>query len=146
MPLSKISETVTVTPYDKINQHLSIVRAYSTPCLNVSPANVLKLNQLCDTFKELSRIYFPEIANGAIGALLGVNTLAFTYPVDVIQGSKKRQLGVKTKLGWTLAGEYELSPKTINAKKPLANHSFTMSAGKTLKTNHWTNWFKDSGK
>ena len=99
MPLSKISETMTKTPYDKINQHFSIARAYSTPCLNVSPANVLELNQLCDTFKELSHIYFPDIANGAIGALLGVNTFAFTYPVDVIQGSKKRPLGVKTKLG-----------------------------------------------
>ena len=118
MPLYKISETVTVTPYDKINQHFSIARAYSTPCLNVSPANVLELNQLCDTFKELSHIYFPDIANGAIGALLGVNTFAFTYPVDVIQGSKKRPFGVKTKLGWTLAGEYELSPKTMNANKP----------------------------
>ena len=113
MPLSKISGTVTVTPYDKINQHFSIARAYSTPCLNV-----LELNQLCDTFKELSHIYFPDIANGAIGALLGVNTFAFTYPVDVIQGSKKRPFGVKTKLGWTLAGEYVLSPKTMNANKP----------------------------
>ena len=118
MPLSKISETVTVTPYDKINQHFSIARAYSTPCLNVSPANVLELNQLCDNFKELSHIYFPDIANGAMGALLGVKTFAFTYPVDVIQGSKKRPFGVKTKLGWTLAGEYELSPKTMNANKP----------------------------
>ena len=104
MSLSKISETVTVTPFDKINQHFSIARAYGTPCLNVSPANVLELNQLCDTFKELSHICFPDIANGAIGALLGVNTFAFTYLVDVIQGSKKRPFGVKTKLGWTLDG------------------------------------------
>ena len=116
MPLSKISETA--TPYDKINQHFSIARTYSTPCLNVSPANFLELNQLCDTFKELSHIYFPDIANGAIGALLGVNTFAFTYPADVVQGSKKRSFGVKTKLGWTLAGEYELSPKTMNSNKP----------------------------
>ena len=118
MPLSKISETVTVTLYDKTNQHFSIARTYSTPCLKISPANVLELNQLSDTFKELSHIYFPDIANGAIGALLGVNTFAFTYPVDVIQGSKKRSFGVKTKLGWTLAGEYELSPKAMNANKP----------------------------
>ena len=118
MPLSKISETVTVTPFDKTNQQFSIARAYSTPCPNVSPANVLELNQLCDTFKELGHICFPDIANGAIGALLGVNTFAFTYPVDVIQGSKKRPFGVKTKLGWTLAGEYELSNKTMNANKP----------------------------
>ena len=118
IPLSKISETVTVTPFDKINQQFSNARAYSTPCLKVSPANALELNQLSDTFKELSHICLPDIANGAIGALLGVNTFAFTYPVDVIQGSKKRLVGVITKLGWTLAGEYELSHKTMNANKP----------------------------
>ena len=108
---------MTVTPFDKVNQQFSIARAYSTPCVNVSPANVLELNQLCDTFKELSHISFPEIANGAIGAFLGVNTFAFIYPVDVIHGSKKRPFEVKTKLVWTLAGEYELSHKTMNANK-----------------------------
>ena len=118
MPLSKICETVTVTPFEKINQQLSIAKAYSTPCLNVSPANVLELNQLCDTFKELSHNCFPDIANVAIGTLLGVNMFAFTYPVDIIQGSKKRPFGVKRKLGWNLPGEYELSHKTINANKP----------------------------
>ena len=102
MPLSKISETVTVTPYEKIDQHFSIARAYSTPCLNVSPANVLELNQLCDTFKELGHIYFPDIANGAIGAPLGVNTFAFTYPVDVIQGTKKRPFGVHPSTSYLL--------------------------------------------
>ena len=97
---------------------MSIARAYSTPCLNVSPANVLELSQLCDTFKELSHICFPDIANGAIGALLGVNTFAFNRPVDVIQGSKRLPFGVKTNLGCNLSGEYELSHKTMNANKP----------------------------
>ena len=118
MPLSKISETVTVTLFDKINQQFSIARAYSTPCLNVSPTNVLELNQLCDSFKKLSHRVFLDIANGAISALLGVNTFTFTYPVDVIQGSKKRPFGVKTKLGWTLVGEYDLSHQTMTANKP----------------------------
>ena len=106
VPLSKISDTVTVTPFDKINQQFSIARAHSTPCLNASPANVLELNQLCNTFEEISHIYFPDIANGTIGALLDVNAFGFIYTVDVIQGSKKRQLGVKRKLGLTLVKEY----------------------------------------
>ena len=118
MPLSKISETVTVTLFDKVIQQFSNARAYSTPCLNFSPANVLELNQLCDTFKEPSHIYFLDIANGAIGTLLGVNSFAFTHPVNVIEGSKKRPFGVKTMLCWTVAGEYELSHKTMNTKKP----------------------------
>ena len=114
----EISETVTVTPFDKINQQFSIARAYSTPCLNLSPDNVIELNQLCDTFKKFSHICFPGIANDAISALLGINTFAFTYSVDVIQGSKKRPFGVKTQLGWTFAGEYELSQEIMNANKP----------------------------
>ena len=109
---------MTVTPFDKINQKFSIARAYRTPYLNVSPGNTPELNQLCDGFKKLSDIYFPDIANSAIGALLGVNTFAFTYPVNVIQGSQTSTFGVKTKLCWTLAGEYELSHKTMRESKP----------------------------
>ena len=45
MPLSKESETVTVTIFDKIDQQFSIARAYGTPYLNLSPANVFELNQ-----------------------------------------------------------------------------------------------------
>ena len=139
MPLSKVSETVTVTLFDKINEQFSIVRAYSTSCLNVSPANNLELNQLCDKFKELSHIYFLDIANGTVGALFGVNTFALKYPVDVSQGSKKHPFGVKTKLRWTIAVEYELSHKTMNANKSQRQPFIYHAAGKTLKTNHWTN-------
>ena len=146
MPLSKISGTVTVTPYNKINQHFSIARAYSTPCLSVSHNKVHELNQWCDTFKELSHIYFTDIANGAIGALPGVNTFAFTYPVDVIQGSKKRPFGVKIILVRLSLESTSYLIKQWTQTSPRANHSFTMSAGKTLKKNNWTNWFKDFRK
>ena len=67
------------------------------------------------TYKD---IYLPEVANGAIGALLSVNTLAFTYPVNVIQGSQTRPCGVKTKSVLRLAGEYGLSHKTMRKRKP----------------------------
>ena len=92
---SKIIETVTVTLFDKVNQQLIIARAYSTPCLKISPANVLGLNQLCDIFKEHNYIYIPDIANDAIGNLLVDNTFPFTSPVEVNQGSKKHPFCVK---------------------------------------------------
>ena len=76
MPLSKISEQVTVAPYENLDQKFQIKTTYSTPCLNVAPANTFELNQLCDAFKELRHIHFPEIAEGKIGALLGINTFA----------------------------------------------------------------------
>ena len=69
-------------------------------------------------FKELSHLSFPDIVNGALGALLGVNTFAFRYQVDETQDSKKPPFGVKTMPDWTLAGKYELSHKTMNANKP----------------------------
>ena len=107
MPLSKISEQVTVAPYENLDQRFQIKTTYSTPCLNVASANTFELNQLCDAFKALRHIHFPEIADGKTGALLGINTFAFTHLVEVIPATKNRPFGVKTRLGWTLAGEYE---------------------------------------
>ena len=107
MPLSKISEQVTVAPYKNLDQKFQIKTTYSTPCLNVASANTFELNQLCDAFKALRHIHFPEIADGKTGALLGINTFAFTHLVEVIPATKNQPFGVKTRLGWTLAGEYE---------------------------------------
>ena len=107
MPPSKISEPVAVAPYENLDQKFQITTTYSTPCLNVAPANTFELNQLCDKFKELRHIHFTEIAEGKIGAFLGINTFAFSHPVEVILATKNQPFGVKTRLGWTLAGEYE---------------------------------------
>ena len=38
---------------------------------------------------------------------MGINTFAFTHPVEVIPATKNQPFGVKTRLGWILAGEYE---------------------------------------
>ena len=65
------------------------------------------MHQICDAFHNLRHIHFLFIADGKIGALLGVNAFAFTYPTHVIQGNQNQPFGVKTKLGWTVAGEYE---------------------------------------
>ena len=100
MPHSKISEQVTVEPYKNLDQKGQITTFYSTPCSNVAPANTFELNQLCDAFKELRHIHFPEIAEGKIGALLGIKTFAFTYPVEVIPATKNQPFGVTTRLGW----------------------------------------------
>ena len=107
MTLSKINEPVTITPYKSSEISFELSRAYSTPSLNVISANVFQLNQICDAFNNLRHIHFPYIADGKIGALLGVNAFAFTYPTHVIQGNQHQPFGVKTKLCWTLADEYE---------------------------------------
>ena len=108
-PLSKITALVIITPYKSLRQSFEISRAYSTSAMNVTPANIFELNQICDTFHNLRHIHFPQVAGGKIGALLGVNTFAYTHPIEVIPGNMNQPLGVKKKLGWTLAGEYETS-------------------------------------
>ena len=90
-----------------LDQKYQITTTYRTPCLNVAPANTFEFNQPCDAFKELRHTHFPEIAEGKIGALLGISIFAFTYPTEIIPASKNSPFGVKTRLGWTLAGEYE---------------------------------------
>ena len=107
MSLSKIVEPVTITPYKSTEISFELSRTFSTSSLNVAAAKIFELNQICDAFNSLRHIHFPNIADGKIGALLGVNAFAFTYPTYVITGNQNQPFGVKTKLGWTLAGEYE---------------------------------------
>ena len=125
MTLSKINEQVTINPYKSSEISFELSRAYSTPSLNVSAANVFQLNQICDAFNNLRQMHFTYFADGNIGALLGVNAFAFTYPTDAIQGNQHEALGVKTNLDWTHADEYE-SCFTDNHPKPsnLPNKAF----------------------
>ena len=101
MPLSKITAPVITTSCELLRQSFEISRAYSTPAMNVTPANIIELNQICDTFNNLRHSHFPQI----VGALLGVNTFAYTLPIEVIPRNINQPFGVKTKRGWTLAGE-----------------------------------------
>ena len=111
MPLSKSSEPVTVATCKNLDQTFQITTTFSTPCFNVAPVNTFELNKICDAFKELRHIHFPEIADGKVGALLGINTFAFTHPIEVIPATKNQPFGVKTRLGCTLDGEYERAKK-----------------------------------
>ena len=107
MSLSEIVEPVTITPYKSTEISFELSRTFGTPSLNVADAKIFELNQICDAFNSLRHVHFPNISDGTIGALLGVNAFAFTYPTHVIPGNQNQPFGVKNKLGWTLAGEYE---------------------------------------
>ena len=65
----------------------------------VTPANILELNQICDTFNSLRHMHFPQVAGSKIGALIIVNTIAHFHPIEVIPGNINQPFGVKTKLG-----------------------------------------------
>ena len=91
MPLSKTSEPVTVPLYENLDLKFQITTTYSTSCSNVAPANTYELNQLCDAFKKLRHIHFPEIAKGKICALSEKNTFAFSHSREVIPATKNRR-------------------------------------------------------
>ena len=121
MPISKLTAPVIITPY-KLRQSFEMSRAYSTPAMNVTPANIFELNQICDTFNNLRHIHFPQVAGGKIGALLVANNFAYTHPIEVIPRNINQPFGVKTKLVWTLAGENETS---LNPSESTFNHHST---------------------
>ena len=130
MSLSKIVEPVTITPYKSTEISFELSRTFSTPSLNVAAAKIFELNQICDAFNSLRHIHFPNIADGKIGALLGVNAFAFTYPTHVIPGNQNQPFGLKTKLGWTLAGEYENCISATTQQPPSQQKKFIFNVSR----------------
>ena len=106
LPLLKTTVPVFITPYKSFRQNFEISLAYSTPAMNVTPANIFELKQIYDTLSNLLHIQFPQKAGVKIGALLDVNNLICTHPIKLIPGNLNQPFGVKTILGWTLA-DYE---------------------------------------
>ena len=95
MYLSQIVEPVTITPYNSTEISFELPRTFSTPSLNVAGAKIFELNQICGAFNSLRHIHFPNIADRKMGALLGVNAIAFTFPTHVIPGNQNQSSGVK---------------------------------------------------
>ena len=52
---------------------------FSTPSINLPPADTKELNEICQQFPQLRHIKFPDIDNGKIGILLGTACVQFTH-------------------------------------------------------------------
>ena len=147
MSLSKIVEPVRITPYKSTEISFELSRTFSTPSLNVAAAKIFELNQICDAFNSLRHIHFPNIADGKIGAFLGVNAFAFTYPTHVIPGNQNQPFGVKTKLGWTspvnmrTVSQQPLSSPQVSRRRNL----FSMCQETEQMNPDLTNLFNSSG-
>ena len=109
MPVAKVDYAVHISPHDKPDVKFFMSNLYKTPCLNIPAGDVFNLNEICSSTDTLRHIHFPHLDHGKIGALLGVNSFLFTYPLHVIEGNNFIPSAVQTKLGWTLAGEYQLN-------------------------------------
>ena len=127
MPLSKDTKPVNIIPNKSLRQNFEISCAYRTASVNVTPNNILQLNQRCATINHLCHIFsFATFSSGCWwqnGALLRVNSSALTHRIEVIPGTINQPVGVKTKLGLTLAGEYEISLNP--SESPFIHYSAT---------------------
>ena len=91
MTLSNINEPVTITPYKSSEISFELSRAYSTPSLNVSAANVFQLNESCDVFNNLRHIHFPYIASVKSKGSVGDSSVILNFVITI---------GNRCKLTW----------------------------------------------
>ena len=115
MPLAK-KDIVKLAPYKYFGRRFPICKVYETPFLDIPPADVAHLNEVCRIFKRFRHTKFPKIANGKIGALLSVNTFSYSYSNQVLEGNDWRPHELQIRLGWTIAGEYHqtIAPTRLN--------------------------------
>ena len=148
MPVAKVDNAVHISPHDKPDVKFSMNNLYKAPCLNIPAADLFNLNEICSSTDTLRHNHFPHLDHGKIGALLGVNSFLFTYPLHVIEGNNFIPSAVQTKLGWTLAGEYQL--KKIDNSDTHSNQNIGPLSSTFLATkqqsNLWTSLYSNFGK
>ena len=118
MPVEKVH----ISPHDKPDVKFSLSYLYKTPCSNIPAAEVFNLNEICSCSDTLRCSHFPHLDHGKIGALFGVNSFSFTYPLHVIEGNNFISSAVQTKHGWTLAGDYQLNKNRQQRHSPKTKH------------------------
>ena len=94
-----------LAPYADHEKTFPVRNVFSTPSINLPPADTKELNEICQQFRQLRHNKFPDIDNGKIGILLGTACVQFTHAVEWIRGASNCPAGVRTELGWTIAGE-----------------------------------------
>ena len=95
-----------LAPYADHETTFPVRNVYSTPSINLPPADTKELNEICQKFPQLRHIKFPNIDNGKIGILLDTACVQFTHALEWICGAPNCPARVRTELGWTTAGEF----------------------------------------
>ena len=99
-------------PYDDNETQFEIKNAYTTACLKIPPANISHLNGICQSNSMLRHLKIPDIDKGRIGVLLRTSCVKFTHALEWFRGSLTRPAGLRTELGWTIAGEFKHRRRT----------------------------------
>ena len=96
-----------LAPYADHETTFPVRNVFSTPSINLPPpADTKELNEICQQCPQLPHIKFPDIDNGKIGILVGTACVQFTHALEWIRGAPNCPAGVRTELGWTIAGEF----------------------------------------
>ena len=140
--LSVSATSFDIAPYAD-NDNKFHVQAFSNPNINLPPADTTELNDICQNFPQLRHIKFPDINQGKIGVLLGAACVPFTHSLEWIRGAHNCPSGIRTELGWTIAGEFRHSSrKKSTATKHLlffASHETSSQSASTDILEHYWN-------
>ena len=117
--LSVSATSFDIAPYADNDNKFHVQHAFSTPNINLQPADTKELNDICQQFPQLRHIKFSDINQGKIGVLLGTACVPFTHSLEWIRGAHNRPSGIRTELGWTIAGEFRHS---FRSKSTAAKH------------------------
>ena len=109
--LSVSATSFDIAPYADNDNKFHVQHAFSTPNINLPRADTTELNDICQNFPQLRHIKFPDINQGKIGVLLGTACVPFTHSLEWIRGAHNCPSGIRTELGWTIAGEFRHSSR-----------------------------------
>ena len=114
--LSVFATSFDIAPYADNDNKFHVQHAFSTPNINLPPADTTELNDIFQNFPQLRHIKFPDINQGKIGVLLGTACVPFTRSLEWIRRAHNCPSGIRTELGWTIDGEFRhSSPKKSTA-------------------------------
>ena len=81
---------------------------YITDCIPVPSVDTKR------SYKHLSGIPLPRLQTNSADILIGQDFSEALIPLEVIQGDKGEPYAVRTLLGWTVCGPYEMSRSKCN--------------------------------
>ena len=140
--LSVSATSFDVAPYADNDNKFHVQHAFSTPNINLPPADTTELNDICQNCPQLRHMKFPAINQGKFGVLLGAACVPFTHSLEWIRGAHNCPSGIRTELGCTIAGEIRhSSQKRSTATKHLlffASHETSpQSASTDILERYW---------
>ena len=113
------------------------------PLISTFPLPILPNSMIFVKIFPSSVTKFPDINQGKFGVLLGTACVPFTHLLEWIRGAHNCPSGIRTELGWTIAGEFRHSSRNKStATKHLlffASHETSPQSASTDILEHYWN-------